>query len=214
MNASRLNRSGFHPRRWLPGLACLLLLGSCVSTSLIERWRDSTYNGPPLHRLLIVGAQRDDGRRRIWEDGMVAALIRHGVQATASYLLFPNKAPNAEELASTAAREGFDGVLASLFVSASLRNYWMPGYAGLGYGWRWRYYGYWDSMYGRGYVETDRQTDFQTDVFTIDRNGGKLIWSGLTRSIDVDSTRGITEQISHVLVPVLIKQGLIAGTPH
>jgi hypothetical protein len=145
---------------------------------------------------------------------MVAALTRHGVQATASYVLFPNKAPNAEELAATAAREGFDGVLASLFVSASLRNYWMPGYAGLGYGWRWRYYGYWDSMYGRGYVETDRQTDFQTDVFTIDRNGGKLIWSGLTRSIDVDSTRGITEQISHVLVPVLIKQGLIAGTPH
>jgi len=144
---------------------------------------------------------------------MVTALLRHGVQATASYLMFPNKAPTAEELAATAVHEGFDGVLASLFVSASLRNYWTPGYAGMGYGWRWRYYGYWDSMYGPGYVETDRLTDFQTDVFTIDPNGGKLIWSGLTRSVDVNSTRNITEQISQVLVPVLIKQGLIAGTP-
>jgi hypothetical protein len=211
MDASRLNRSGFHPRHWLPGLACLLLLGGCVSTSLIERWRDPTYNGPPLHRLLIVGAQRDDGRRRIWEDGMVTALARHGVQATASYVLFPSKAPNAEELAATAAREGFDGVLASLFVSASLRNYWIPGYAGLGYGWRWRYYGYWDAVYGPGYVETEQRADYQTDVFTVDSAGGRLIWTGITRSVDLSSTHSITIDISRVLVPTLTKQGILAG---
>jgi hypothetical protein len=211
MDASRLNRSGFHRRHWLPGLAFLLLLGGCVSTSLVERWRDPTYNGPPLHRLLIVGAQRDDGRRRIWEDGMVTALTRHGVQATASYVLFPSKAPNAEELAATAAREGFDGVLASLFVSASLRNYWIPGYAGLGYGWRWRYYGYWDAVYGPGYVETEQRADYQTDVFTVDSAGGRLIWTGITRSVDLSSTHSITNDISRVLVPTLTKQGILAG---
>jgi hypothetical protein len=148
--------------------------------------------------VLVVGVQKDDGRRRLWEDGMVGALTHQGVQATASYSVFPAKAPNADELAATASREGFDGVMASHFVGASQRNYWMPGYAGVGFGWRWRYYGYWDA-------------DYQTDVFTVDAAGGKLIWTGITRSVDLSTTHSITDDISRVLVPELSKQGILAG---
>jgi hypothetical protein len=68
--------------RWMLGLA-LLSLSGCVNTSLIDRWRDPSYTGPPLHKVLVVGVQRDDGRRRLWEDGMVGALTHEGVQATA-----------------------------------------------------------------------------------------------------------------------------------
>ena len=52
------------------GLEC------CVSTALIDRWKDPSYSGPSLHKVLVVGVQKDPGRRRIWEDGMVAALTR------------------------------------------------------------------------------------------------------------------------------------------
>jgi hypothetical protein len=162
--------------------------------------------------VLVVGVQKDDGRRRLWEDGMVGALLHQGVQATASYAVFPAKAPNADELAATASREGFDGVMASHFVGASQRNYWMPGYAGVGFGWRWRYYGYWDAAYGPGYVETEHRADYQTDVFTVDATGGKLIWTGITRSVDISTTHSITDDISRVLVPELSKQGILAGT--
>ena len=124
---------------------------------------------------------------------------------------FPAKAPNADELAATASREGFDGVMASHFVGASQRNYWMPGYAGVGFGWRWRYYGYWDAAYGPGYVETEHRADYQTDVFTVDAAGGKLIWTGITRSVDLSTTHSITDDISRVLVPELTKQGILAG---
>ncbi len=203
MNASKLIR--------LLGVTGALILGGCVNTSLIDRWKDPGFSGPPLHKVLVVGVQKDDGRRRLWEDGMVAALTHGGVQATASYVVFPNKAPSADELATTAGREGFDGVLASHFVGASQRSYWMPGYAGVGYGWRWRYYGYWDAAYAGGYVETEHRADYQTDVFTVDRTGGKLIWTGITRSVDLSSTRSITDDISRVLVPELTKQGILAG---
>jgi len=50
--------------RWMLGLA-LLILSGCVNTSLIDRWRDPSYTGPPLHKVLVVGVQRDDGRRRL-----------------------------------------------------------------------------------------------------------------------------------------------------
>jgi hypothetical protein len=192
--------------------ALLAGLSACVSTSLIDRWKDPGFSGPPLHKVLVVGVQKDQGRRRVWEDGMVAALTHEGVQSSPSYLVFPDKAPNADQLAATASRDGFDGVIATHFVSASQRNYWMPGYAGVGFGWQWRYYGYWDAVYAPGYVESEYRADYQTDVFTVDAAGGKLIWTGITRSVDLSSTQRTTDEISRVLVPELSKQGILTAS--
>ncbi len=188
-----------------------LLLSGCLSTSLVERWRDPSFNGPALHHVLVVGVQRDAGRRRVWESSMVAALGRQHIAATASYEIFPDRAPNADQLASTAATRGFDGVLATHFVGQRQQIYWMPGYAGVGFGWRWRYFGYWDAVYGPGYVEPTYQTDFQTDVFTV-AGGGKLVWTGTTRSVDLSSIESTTDQISRVLVPELVRSGVLAAS--
>ena len=81
----------------------------------------------------------------------------------------------------------------------------------VGFGWRWRYYGYWDAVYGPGYVETERRADYQTDVFTVDASGGRLIWTGITRSVDLSSVHSFTNEISRVLVPELTKQRILAG---
>lgn len=191
----------------------LLAASGCISTAIIDQWRDPSYTGPPLHKVLVVGVQRDQGARRIWEDGMVAALEHEGVQATPSYTVFPNKAPTADELAKTARADQFDGVFATHFVSASRRYYWMPGYGGWGFGWRWRYYGYWNAIYGPGYVVPERRADYQTDVFTVNPKGGMLIWSGITRSINLYSLQDTTDQISRVLVPQLAADHiLVAGS--
>lgn len=191
-------------------------LSACVSTSLIDHWQDPSYSGPPLHKVLVVGIQRDAGRRRLWEDGMVAALMHQGVQASASWTVFPSKAPTPDELSTTAEREGFDGVLASHFIRAGQRTYWEPGlygpgYVGMGFGWGWPYFGDWNGAYGPGYPETEELTEFQTDVFTVDSNGGKLIWTGITRSVDLSATHSITGQMSRVLVPELVKARILAG---
>lgn len=200
-------------RPWVAALA-LALLSGCASTALIERWKDPAYQGPPLHKVLIVGVQQDSGRRRLWEDGMVAALAHEHVAATASYTLFPTQPPTAQELAAAASQQGFDGVLASHFVGASRRSYWVPGDAGFGWGWGWGwgYYGLGDPFYGPGYVETEDRADYQTDVYTVDTGGGKLIWTGVTRSVDLSSMGAFTAGISSALVPELIREGILAGT--
>lgn len=190
-------------------LTALLLIGlsGCISTSLIEHWKDPGFSGPALHKVLVVGIQRDAGRRRLWESSMVAALMRQHIAATPSYQYFPDQAPTAAQLAATASREGFDGVLATHFVGASRQTY---GYAGFGprWGWGWGWRGYW-GPYGPGYLESDYRTDFQTDVFTVS-NGGRLVWSGVTRSVDLSSSSATTDQISRVLVPDLVQQGILA----
>jgi hypothetical protein len=190
------------------GLLTLVLAG-CLSTSLVERWRDPGFTGPALHHVLVVGVQRDAGRRRIWESSMVAALARQHIAATASFEIFAERAPNAEQLGSAAAARGFDGVLATHFVAAREQTYWMSGDAGVGFGWRRRYFGYWDAAYGPGYVEPTVQSDFQTDVFTV-AGGGRLIWTGTTRSVDLTSIGATTDQISRVLVPELVHAGVLA----
>ncbi len=85
------------------GMLALLTLAltGCLSTSLIERWKDPAFSGPPLHRVLVVGVQRDGGRRRVWESSMVAALARQHIAGTASYEIFPDRAPTADQLAAT-----------------------------------------------------------------------------------------------------------------
>jgi hypothetical protein len=140
---------------------------------------------------------------------MVAALAHQHIAATASYEIFADRAPNADQLGSTAAARGFDGVLATHIVAQREQIYWMPGDAGVGFGWRRRYYGDWDAAYGPGYAEPTVQSDFQTDVFTV-AGGGRLIWTGTTRSVDLTSIQTTTDQISRVLVPELVHTGVLA----
>jgi hypothetical protein len=210
MVASPLNHPTLRRRTLLLCLGALAASG-CVSTSLIDRWKDAAYSGPAMHKVLVVGVQKNEGRRRLWEDGMAQALAHEGVQATASYTLFATKAPDAAELSATAAREGFDGVFESHLMGTSQRLYASPGYGGFGLGFGWPFFGVWDGFYEPGYVETEERADYQTDVYTVDAAGGQLVWTGVTRSIDLSSTHSITRDISHVLVPALIQEGILAG---
>jgi hypothetical protein len=99
--------------------------------------------------------------------------------------------------------------MATHFTGARERTEWFPGDAGVGFGWRRRYFGYWDAVYGPGWVQNDYLADFQTDLFTV-AAGGRLIWTGMTRSVDLSTLEATTDQISRVLVPELIHVGVIA----
>jgi len=189
--------------------ALLLGLSACAPTQLVTRWRDPSFQGPPLHKVLVVDLQSDQGRRRLWEDSMAASLLRLGVAATPSYQAFNDPAPNPDRLAASGARQGFNAVIATHFVAAGTRQYWMPGNAGLGFGSRWRYFDYWDATRGSGFVQPQQQVDYQSEVFTVGPNGGKLIWTGTTRSLDSGSTESATDQIGRTLVPALQQAGIL-----
>jgi hypothetical protein len=203
--------------RILSSAVLLLALSGCLTTRVVERWKDPSFGGPALHKVLVVSVQRDQGRRRLWEDSMVAALAKQGVQAEASYPVFPSQPPAPEQLSAMAARDGFDGVAATHYVRSGEQ---VRAYDGWG-GWGWRGGGFggwgpgWGGPWGGGeYIEADQLTDYQTDVYTVDPSGGKLVWTGITRSVDESSTRSVTDGISRALVPQLSKEGILAGAHH
>lgn len=84
--------------KWRTGATLMLtamLSTACTSTSVVEKWRDASYSGPALQKLLVVAVQRSDGRRRIFEDSLVTALTQQGLGSGASYRVFAEEVPDA-----------------------------------------------------------------------------------------------------------------------
>ena len=93
-------------------LYCLMILiESCSSSKLVDIWNDTSFQEPPLKKILIIAVRRDPVQRRIWEDAFVRELSRYSVYSTASYNLFPNELPDTNQVAETVQEKGFDGIL-------------------------------------------------------------------------------------------------------
>lgn len=194
-------------------LGCVLglLLAACTSTSVLEKWRDNTYAGPALNRLMVVCIERSDGRRRIFEDAMVGTLIRRGIQADPSYRLLPNDVPERNVLSETARNGGFDGVLLLHPLGTSQRSSYTPGaiqyYPAIRPTLDGKYREYWQAVYQPGASEIEQQLDYQTDLFAA--SSGQLVWSAATRSIDLTSAQSITMDIANRVLPELRQAGLL-----
>jgi len=95
-------------------VACLgvLLLASCASTTLQSAWFDSSYNGPPFKRIIVVGVTGSFTDRRVFDDTFAQVLNAAGVQGLPGYQFIDN-APSANEAAFNegVTRSGADGVL-------------------------------------------------------------------------------------------------------
>ena len=196
----------------LAAFALVTLVG-CASTSLVNMWRDPTYPRQPLNSTLVVALRRDPASRRAWEDGFVASLKSHGINATPSYTVFPDAAPDTSALAATVRGRGFDAVLVSHSLGATNETRYVPGYLAaepVTYmsPWTGHYYVYYAQMFSPGYVETDRVVRYETEVFMA-RGPGRLVWTGTTETINPDSPAQVNKQIADVIVPALVKSGVV-----
>jgi hypothetical protein len=192
------------------------ILGGCSgsSTQLVNMWRDPTAPATPIHRMLVVAVRNNPVSRRIWEDGFVAALAKHGVEATPSYNLFPNAVPDTDAVVVAVREHDFDGVLVTHRLPTTTQQSYVPGYTHLEPVWvRGRWYGtyhtYYQEVHEPGYVETDQVVRNQVDVWNT-AGDGRLIWSGTTESLNPSSGAEVNAAITKLIVPELLAQGVIA----
>jgi hypothetical protein len=69
------------------------------------------------------------------------------------------------------------------------------------------YYAFYARVYAPGYLETDRVVRYETEVYDA-REGGRLVWSGTTESINPASAAAVNKEIAHVVVSELVKSGV------
>jgi hypothetical protein len=192
-----------------------LLLSSCASTQLSHTWRDASYAAGPMKTMLVVAVRKDQLRRRTWEDGFAGALARHGVEVTPSYRLFAGTLPDTDLISTTVRKGSFDGILlvgrASTTIaenptaevdisSTDLASHpWGEWYAA--------YYG---REYYPGYPVMDEVVKDEIRVWTT-QGGGRMIWSGVGEVHDSGAYEDVTGAIIGLIVPELVKQGVIAA---
>ncbi|MCK5360931.1 MAG: hypothetical protein KAJ95_09920, partial [Gammaproteobacteria bacterium] len=90
-----------------------LSLTACSTTSLVNRWNDPEFKGPPLKKILVIGIIKDDIKRRSFEQEFTKLISGKDLTGVASYTMLPDlqSAGDKEDILAVVDKVGADGVM-------------------------------------------------------------------------------------------------------
>jgi hypothetical protein len=206
-------------------LISIMILG-CASSSLVDIWHDSSFQAPPLGKLLVIAVRKDATKRHIWEDAFAGELVKRGVAATSSYTLFPDAPPDTNQIIAAVQTNGFDGFLVILRLPTERNTKFVQGYTTTERDRRNGQYSnpYYDPYYGSywqryqtsfreidhpGYIDSQTVAIRAIDVTTTGNNG-RLIWSATSRTPDPGSVTDVQSGIAGLVISELAKRRIIS----
>ncbi|MGB7213164.1 MAG: hypothetical protein WBC97_11130 [Gemmatimonadales bacterium] len=201
-----------------PVLAASLLAATtgCVTARLTDVWKDPGLPAAPLTHLMVVSLAPSEILRRTWEDAMVVGLKGHGVDATASYDIWPGGPPDIDSLAPEVQREAFDGVVLTHPADVKTSRTYVHGGTALVptkvYDkWKQHYVTYYRQVKTPGHVEVSRSLLVDTDVWMA-ADTFRMVWTATTKAMNPTSTEATNKAIINALLPRLSRQGVIPPT--
>ena len=189
-------------------LFSISLFNGCVSSRLIETWKDPAISKSSLDNFLVIAINNNKTKRRIWEKSFVDELTARGIKAVPSYNYYPNDAPAEKEIPELF-KNKFDGIILIQKVSEEVTKYRVPGsiyYEPWGFR-RWYGWGY-SRMYFPGRVEQERVTQLEISVWE-PAEEGKMIWSALTETVNSNLPQKFSKEISSLVIPKMISDKII-----
>lgn len=214
-------RTQLSRRLGIGAVVLAMTLGACSSSTLVNMWKDPQYPKTPIDKMYVIGFRTDEARRRFIEDSVVNELTRLKLTAVPSYREFSATLPDTQQVVDVVKRDGYNGVIVVMPLGTQTRETYVPGYVtttpgpyygGYGYGgygyWGSYYYPAYQTVYQPGYVDRDEIVRVRIDVWSTDQ-GGTLVWTGTTESIDPSSTDQLRREIIKLVVPELRRAGVI-----
>lgn len=196
---------------WVIG--SVLLLTSCSSTRIVSSWKqpNKQVNLEKLHKVLVVALLNNELNRHKAEDQMVAYLQGKGV-ASYNYLTDDFNKNNEKALQKKIKEGGFDGAITMRLVDLDKDSVYYPGSFNTNYP---NYYRNFDGYYYRnfelfntpGIYAMTRTYTIETTVFSIKED--KLIWVGITKSVNPKGIQKMTNEIASVLYRKMRKEGFV-----
>jgi hypothetical protein len=183
------------------GLAFTVM--SCSSTQMTSTWIDPAARGAGLSKIAVVCLTQDPGIRRMAEDSAAAHIT--AAVAQPSYLFVPDSAiKNQEAVKAALLAHGFQGALLMRIASVTEQVSSLPGpyytfdayYAWAG-----------AAVFAPGYLQTDTIVHVVSNLFSLPDN--RLIWSGVSRTFDPSSTKGLMGDVSKTVAKSLNKERLV-----
>jgi hypothetical protein len=191
-------------------LPLFVMMGCTPSTTLKSSWRDpnTQVKMGQFTKVLVVAFVKNETGRRTVEDDIVKLLKAKGIP---SYqYLGANSKLTQEELAAKISEDAFDGAVVMRLVDKENETEYVQGtgtypsyYNGFG-----SYYG---SAYGGfndpGYYKENKIYSVETNMYSLKEN--KLIWSGVTNTVNPSDLDKMIEQIGKVVTEEMKKQGFL-----
>lgn len=196
-------------------LAALLAVGAiaCESTRATSEWRDYSFPGSKLRRLLIIAIAENERDRRSYEDTFVAGLRGSGVQGVASWTVLPRNEKVSQDAISAAINDRqFDAVLVTHVVGVEDTEIYHPPrtvYAAPRYSLG--YYDYYsrvyDYVYEPGYYTKHKLVRLESNLY--ETESGHLIWSMQSETFDPQTRSALIEENVRLAISRLKEQRLI-----
>lgn len=196
------------------GLLFMTFAG-CSSSNLVQSWQDPSFDAGPLNRFLVLGMFNPDVNRRIYEDGFVGALEAQGAAGVAGYTLMPEQTDydEKEEIRDAVKNSGADGVMLATLLGVETEERYVPPkveYVPTRHH-SYRLYDYYrssyEAVYHPGYTVTDKVVRLEIVVFST--TSEKMVWSGVTRSVNLSSGEAITKETATLVIRDMKKAGLL-----
>ena len=191
---------------------------SCGSTTeIIGEWSEDEYKTGSIDKLLVLGIvdQKKPLLKRKFEDGLVDAFKGGGTNAVASMDYMPY-----DEIIDSTSFEKyfkdleFDAVLVSRLVGVDKERKVEAGFAyTIPYG---SYYGFYGHYYASvqyanssSYLSKNVVVVLETNLY--ETKDKKLIWSGISETIDPDKASDVIKSLGAVLADKLSSEGFLAN---
>ncbi len=187
------------------------------TTEIIGEWSEDEYKTESIDKLLILGIvdQKKPLLRRKLEDGLVDAFNSGGVNAVASMDYMPYD----ELIDSTSFEKYFsdlelDAVLVSRLVGIDKDRKVKAGYAYVipynsYYGFYGHYYASVQYANSSSYLSKNVVVVLETNLY--ETKDKKLIWSGISETIDPDKASDVIKSLGAVLADKLSSEGFLAN---
>ncbi len=187
------------------------------TTEIIGEWSEDEYKTGSIDKLLVLGIvdQKKPLLKRKFEDGLVDAFKGGGTDAVASMDYMPYD----EIIDSTSFEKYFsdlelDAVLVSRLVGVDKERKVKAGYAYvIPYN---SYYGFYGHYYAAvqyantsSYLSKNVVVVLETNLY--ETQDKKLIWSGISETIDPDKASDVIKSLGAVLADKLSSEGFLAN---
>jgi len=178
----------------------------CVTTQIVSDWRDPsvTIKEGDFKKVLVLALVENEGSRRIIEDKLVSLLKTQAV-ASYSYLTKEDLAGTLDAAKEKIKKDGFDGIITMRLAKIEKDVNYVPGTYPSHFYSPWSYGGYAASMYyDPGYYQVDDVYNVETNLYTL--NPEKLIWSGVTSTINPEKIDKAVDEIAKVVKDKMVEE--------
>ncbi len=186
------------------------LIVACVGTGtkLTQTQMDENRQKKPVSNILVLGVtyKEKEEIRRSFEDSFVVQLRAVGVEAVSSgnAISIPTDLKlEKDEILKAVHKFNNDAILITYVTGKDEKEDYTRGYSG--------YYGHYGWAYGYAHIPSYSSTNtfYRLATKLYDAETEKLIWSGISETLNPDSTRQMIDDVVKVVIKDLQKNNLI-----